>query len=270
MNWQPVARKDLRDAVRSRSLLLLTAVFVVLVLALTLVAFRTGDREFADVLATVAGVFAVLLPVVAFGVGYKAILGERQAGTLVLALSLPHSRRDLVVGKFVGRAVVLSVPVGVGLVLAGAVVLVAGGAAGELAGYLAFSALTLLYGLAFLGVALFLSIGTESSRRATLGAVGLYVALVLAWGGLVDAIVAILFRLQGAGTNPDWAVFVEFLSPAVLYQFLLDGVEGIESPLAGMVDPPWFLTWWMAVLLLVAWVIVPVVVGTWRFERTEF
>jgi len=269
MNWKPVARKDIQDAVRSRSLLLLTMGFVVLFVVLALLAFRTGDREFGDILATAAGVFDILLPVVAFGVGYKAILGERQAGTLVLALALPHSRRDLVVGKFVGRALVLSVPVLIGLVVAGALALAAGGAVSGLGDYLAFGVVTLLYGLAFLGVALFLSIGTGSSRRATLGAIGLYIALVLAWGVLVDALVAILFRLQGSGTKPDWAVFLQFLSPANLYQFLLDGAEDVQSDIVGMVDPPWFLTWWVAVVLLLAWMVVPVAIGTWRFERTE-
>jgi ABC-2 type transport system permease protein len=269
MNWDPVARKDVRDAVRSRSLLLLTVLFVALFLALTLLAFRTGDREFADVLSTVAGLFAVLLPIVAFGVGYKAVLGERQARTLVLALSLPHSRRDLVLGKFVGRALVLSAPVVVGLVFSGGLVLAAGGAVGQLLDYLVFSGLTLVYGLAYLGVALCLSIATVSGRRATLSAVGLYVALVLVWGALVDLLVGILFRFQGSGSTPDWAVFLEFLSPTVLYQFLLDGLEGIESDFPGMADTPWFVTWWMATLLLVAWVVVPVALGARRLERSE-
>jgi ABC-type transport system involved in multi-copper enzyme maturation permease subunit len=269
MNWAPVARKDVQDAVRSRSLSLLTVVFVVLVLALTLLAFRTGDREFADVLAVMFDAFAALLPILAFGVGYKAVLAERQAGTLVLALSLPHSRRDLVVGKFVGRALVLLAPVVVGLVLAGGLVLAAGGAPGELVDYLAFGALTLLYGLAFLGIAVFLSISTVSSRRATLGAVGLYIALVFGWRVMVAVLVTLLFRLQDPGPTPDWAVFVEFLSPTVLYRFLLNGIEGIESDFATMVNPPWFITWWMALFLLLAWVVVPVAIGAWRFERTE-
>jgi ABC-2 type transport system permease protein len=269
MNWQPVARKDIRDAVRSGGVLVLTAVFVLLFVGLTLLTVRTGDGDFEDILSTAVGVVTFLLPVVAFGVGYKAILGERRAGTLVLALALPHSRRDLVVGKFVGRAVVLSVPVLLGLVVAGALGVGTGGVGGQSGAYLWFTVLTVLYGLSFLAVALLLSMG-NSSRRATLGAVGIYIALVLLWSILVEFLVRVLFRFRSPDVTPDWAVFVQMLSPAVLYTYLLDGIEGIRNNLTGMADPPWFVTSWVALVLLLAWVVVPVAVGYWRFEQVEF
>jgi ABC-2 type transport system permease protein len=270
-NWRSVARKDVRDAIRSRSVIALGALFVLLFLGVVALALQADDGEFADFVRFGAPVVALLLPVVALAVGYKAILNERRTGTIVLSLSLPHSRRDLLAGTFVGRALVLSVPIAAGLVPAGLLGIVLLGGIGEAGSYLGFTVVTVLYGLAFLGLAIAISTSTESSRRATLGAVSSYLVLVILWNTLVSLLVGILFRFQGPESQPDWAVLLQMCSPAESYRVLLDGFSSVDiaGSVAGLSDAPWFAEWWLALIILVLWMVIPVALGYRRFERAE-
>jgi ABC-2 type transport system permease protein len=54
--------------------------------------------------------------------GYGAIAREHESGALRLALSMPHSRSTLVLGRFIGRAGVLSATTIVGMAIAGILV----------------------------------------------------------------------------------------------------------------------------------------------------
>lgn len=269
-NWQSVAEKDLRDAIRARSILLLGVVFVFLFLGVSGLASVYGDDVFADFLTLAAPVVVFVVPIVAFGVAYKAILNERRRDTIVLSLSLPHSRLDLLVGTLVGRSVVLALPVAAGLALGWLILAVVGGGAGESANYLRFAVASLLYGVAYLGFALGLSASTASSRRVTLLAIGAYVVFVTVFRELVTVLVLLIYRFDAPNTSPDWAVLLQMLSPTEAYLFLLDGMAGFEvAGVAAMADPPWFAAWWLAVLVLLAWVAVPVALGYRRFRRAE-
>jgi len=271
-NWRPVAAKDVRDAIRSRTILLLTLLFAALFVGTAAIAIVGGDEPFGAFLDVGVPVVVFLVPVVAFGVAYKAILNERRTRTIVLALSLPHSRWDMVVGTLVGRALVLSLPIVAGLAVAGALLATVGGAPGELASLLLFAVPTLLYAYAFLGFALGLSSSTASSRRVTLAAIGSWVVFVSFWRQLVSVLVMLLFRFRAEAYDslPDWAVLLQLLSPTEAYLFLLDGLEAFSAGgVADMDAPPWFATRFLAVTILLAWIVVPVLLGYRRFRRVE-
>jgi len=54
-------------------------------------------------------IVTLFLPLVAIFAGYAAISKERTGGSLKLLLSLPHSRKDVIIGKVVGRCGVVGV-----------------------------------------------------------------------------------------------------------------------------------------------------------------
>lgn len=271
MNWRSIARKDVRDAVRSRSVWLVTGLFLLLFLALTYAVPRIAERSFDAYLRESAAVVVMVVPLVAIVLGYKAVVDERESGSIALLLSLPHSRRDLVVGKFVGRSVVLTVPILASLLVAGAVVTVQYGSF-DVARYVGFLALTALYGLPYLALAIGISMTTTSARRVTTAAFGVYLLLVVLWSDLVSLAVMILFRFeQGALQDPpNWATFAEFAEPGSAYTHLVnEALDAGVGPDALAESQPWFVTWWVALALLVAWIVVPLVVGDWRFQRSD-
>lgn len=271
MSWQAVARKDVRDAARAKSVWLLTAVFLAFFLGLTLFVPQLGDAEFDTFLALGAEIVGLFLPLVGIVLGYKAVITERESGSMALLLSLPHSRRDVAIGKFVGRSIVLAVPTSIGLAVAAPLVAIRYGSFAPLQ-YLGFSLLTILYGLAFLGIAIGLSMATTASRRVTAGAFGAYVVLVMLWLTIVDFVVLILFRFQDNPlTNPpDWAVVAKLFEPSTAYVYLLsDGIDsGVVTPFAQF-GSAWFTEPPVALAVLLGWIVVPMVLGYREFAASD-
>lgn len=269
MNWESIARKDVRDATRSKSAWLLVGLFLVVFLGLVYAVSRLEGAEFDEFLGLAVDTVASLVPLIALVLGYKAVISERESGSVALLLSLPHSRADVLVGKFLGRSVVLVVPIVLATAFAGlaAVVLLGSVAPGR---YLLFVGLTVLLGLAFLAIALGLSAGTPNQRRVTAGAFGVYLLFVVLWEDLVWVLVLVLFRFQFPVAPPDWSVFLELASPGIAFEFL--GVEHLDVggsvPVSGS-GQQWFVTSWVALAILAAWIAVPLLVGYWRFRRSD-
>lgn len=271
VNWRGLARKDFRDAVRSRSVVVLLAGFLLVYLLIGYAGAELVGDDFDAVVSLAGLATAFVLPIVSLGVGYKSIIAARSSGTIALALSLPHSRLDLAVGTFVGRAGVVLVPAVAGLAVTAAV-------AGALIGpppaaYLGLVAVTVLYGLAFLGIAVGVSMGVSTSRRATGGAFGAYVLFVALYDQLIQLLVVVVFRFQtGAYTGlPDWARLAQHLGPPQAYSYavseLFDEVS-IVTEFTTTPPPDWFIAP-VAVLVLAGWVGLSLAVGYRRFRRAE-
>lgn len=272
MSWRTVARKDVRDAIRSRSIWLLSAayllVFLVPPLALPSVVAPTVS-DFVDYTRTVVGVF---VPLVSIALGYKAVVGERESGSIALLLSFPHTRRDLAVGKLAGRAVVLAIPLLLVLVAAGLVAAIQLSST-PLLPSLGLVLATLGFGLAFLGLTVGLSLAMPSSRRITAAAVGAYVLFAVLWDTLVRTVTLVLFRFIEPSVVfdlPDWALLVKFLAPVEAYNRLVAALFGVGG--AGAYtgpEAPWFVAAPAAPVVLAAWVAVPVWLGYRRFAKAD-
>ena len=196
----------------------------------------------------------------------------RSSGTIKLALSLPHTRSDVVVGKLVGRTLVLSVPIVVGFVVAAveAAVLYA---SFELGSYVLFLLLTVLFGMAYVAVALGISASTKSTTKAATGVFAVFVLFQFLWNYVP---LAVYYLLNGTffirGRPPNWFYFFERLSPqnaynGVMMALLPNQQAAIQQQLGGSV--PFYLSSGFALVILVAWIVVPVAVGYWRFEAMD-
>jgi hypothetical protein len=171
MTWAVVARKDFNDARRSRSLWGLSAAFLVLALLFAgLYAFVpefTADEEVSTLglMTFLSAPVALFVAVASLVVAYKSIAGEAETGSGKLLLSLPHTRRDIVLGKVVGRSLVLAIPVLVGLVAMLAVVFV-GEVAFSVTDYVLFGLVTMLFVLVYMAFYVGISASTTSTARA--------------------------------------------------------------------------------------------------------
>lgn len=271
MSWQAIARKDFLDAVRSRTLWGLLVLFVGLLLVVSYAGQAGSETELVQFVEFTAEGFALFVPLVAVVIGYKAIVDERESGTIALLLSFPHTRLDMVVGKFLGRSAVLAIPIVVGLLVAsGAIVFLYDSF--PVVEYLLFAVLSVMLGLAFLGIAVALSMLTTSSRRVTAGAFGAYIVLAVLWRDLVDAIVLILWRFDGQilAAPPDWVLLAQLASPVESFYRLVTALFDTDSGAIYTVpDAPWFVDAWVAALLLVGWVVVSLGLGYLRFSRVD-
>ena len=121
--WYVVAKKEFNDAVRSKGLWALSAVFTLLfVLPAGRIWWnqRSSDQQLGQQALDIGMQFFIsrfyldtvtlLVTIVVLFVGYAAVTKEKESGSLKLLLSLPFTRRDVIVGKVLGRSAVAAVP----------------------------------------------------------------------------------------------------------------------------------------------------------------
>lgn len=272
MSWRAVSKNDLRVALATRGVWTLTAGLLVLLTGLGYVVPRlAGSSEvpFSAYLDILVAIVVPLFPLIGLVLGYRSIAAGCASGTATLALSLPNSRRDLVAGKFVGRATALAASLAIAGVVAGGYLFASYSdfAAGD---YLLVLVLTFGYTLAFLGIAVGLSTGITSSRRVIGAAFGAYALLALLWGTLVDAVLNVLFRFEPPMETPAWVEFAKFIEPGTSASYLFATELGVgTAPPEAVIGTEQFVSTVGALAVLIAWIIVPVVLGYARFQRSE-
>ncbi|WP_049985628.1 ABC transporter permease [Halobellus rufus] len=305
MSWQAVARKEFRDAIRSRWLHGSTLFFVLFLGGAPALFFGllipADLRQISNLFGFFAdlgvfsfsfpGLLALILGFVALSTSYGSITEERESGSIKLLLSLPNSRLDAMVGKLLGRSAVVVVALLVGF-FATFLVLLATGTRLQLGSFVPQIALTALVGVAFVSIGLSLSALADSNREATLATMGLYLVFAVLWGSISEGIPKLLnYAAEQVGIGGisevlrvKIGVFLKYLNPLKTYETLAAqvyygpeqarlvtttfGEQAILTPVLEESVPFYFSGWFLLVILL-AWVVVPAVVGYWAFERAD-
>ena len=223
MTWLAIAKKDFRDAVQSRALWALVAVFVLLSIVSTYAYVQVpemfgepGGATFAGLVFFTVGLTGLFVPLAAIVVCYKSLAGERELGSIKLLLSLPTNRLNVFTGKVIGRAAVLGVGLGVGLLVGlgfGAVLL---GTVDVLA-MLVFVLVTLGFAAVYAGIMVGVSATTGSTSRATTLALGFFVLFELFWDVVPMGILYVTSGFSLPPSIPDWVFLVGQISPSSAY-----------------------------------------------------
>lgn len=293
-----IARKDFQDAVRSWLFMGLSAFFFTILVLPTLTLWYFG-ADLAEAGATTEGLVSLthtvtrlVIPVIALVLGWKAIAGERESGSIKVLLSLPHSRADVLLGKLVGRAAVLTLSLGAGFLLAAVVVAVLFGGF-DVTDYVGLFAVSVLYGIAYVSVAVSLSSLSRSTTEAGAAMFGVFVLFYVVWETVLPAIDTLvrLGYLSGTeytvtvggesftATRPSqWAFLFHSFDPGVAYRNVLSlatsvaeadpaVVQSLEAAFGGSV--PFYLQDWFAIVVLLFWIVVPIAVALYRFDRVD-
>jgi Cu-processing system permease protein len=270
VEWRQVgtlAMKEFRDRIRNRWVLAVAAVFTVFSLA---IAWFGGAQQGAVGLqsaeATIASLVSLviyLIPLIALLLGFDAVVGERERGSLDLLLALPITRGELLLGKYLGLAAALTLSTLAGF--AAVAVLMAGqlGANG-LYHYLGFMLSSVLLGLAFLSLAVLMSVLARDRTRASGLAIALWFGFVLVFDLLLlGALVA-----SGGRVGGDVFAYLLLLNPAdvfrILNVFSLDDLRTLYG-LASIVPPALASPWLMGGAML-GWIVAPLLAAGWRFR----
>lgn len=277
MSWIAVARKDFKDALRSRAIWAISVVFVLLSVAIAYVYGSFSPEQIGTDEITAKGLvfflasnITLFVSITALVIAYKAIAGERESGSLKILLSLPHTRRDVLIGKVVGRASVLAIPVVIALAIGGAV-------GSALIGDVAVPALTallvvsLFFTFAYVSVIVGLSAITGSTTRASMLTIGFFVFFEFIWGVITIGIVWIAngFDLpQDAAAFPDWLYVVNQIPPSGAYTTLLNALVPGRTGSAAEIDA-FYGTPWIGAVVLLLWLVVPAAIGYWRFSKAD-
>ncbi len=262
-----VAGKEFRDRMRNRWVLAVALVFAVIAL---LIAYfggaqqgQVGFRSIEFTIASLVSLVIYLIPLIAMLLGFDAVVGERERGSLDLLLALPLTRLELLLGKYLGLAAALtaSTLAGFGLV---ALVLARHLTWAGLYHFGGFILSSVLLGLAFLSLAVLLSVLARDRTRASGMAIALWFGFVLVF----DLLLLGLLVLTGGRYGGEAFPYLLLLNPAdvfrILNVFSLDDIRAMYG-LASIVPPALANPWWMGSAML-AWIVAPLALATWRFR----
>lgn len=280
MSVTGVMRKDLLDVRRAKIVWFVGLLFtLVTVLFFYQINVNGGLPEIPNVLLALWNlvfVGALFIPAIALVAAYLSIAGERESGSIKFLLSTPIDRRELVVGKFLSRTTVVSVSLLVAfLVTAGlSAVWFDELKAGTFA---AVAGLTTLYALSYVAVAVAISASTSSRSRAMGGALGFYFVtnLLVIFGNLSirGLLEYVLNELIGLSVGQDPLQFLSMLiSPTQSYivsTSLAFPEQFLRFQGQNMGESAWYVQGEMGLALLCGWVVVPLLLGIWRFDRAN-
>lgn len=269
-----VFHHDLLDVRRSR---LGTGVLGVNILFMVVVFVGATNiqSEMESVLAFVHLTGTFVVPLTALVAAAVSIAGDRESGRIRFLLGFPNSRRDVVIGTFLSRTVLVG-----GSLLAGFAVVALLGVIrfdrlllGEL---VTFGTLTLLFTIAYVGLAVGLSSTTSNPVRAVAATVGSFLVLNVFWGllnpaGSPVAIVRSLLEVQLGLVPPDSVyVLAEVFSPVMAYTHSLQILGPVwKSSVETSSAAPHLASPALAIGVLAMWTVIPLVLGFWRFRRAE-
>ena len=268
-----VARKEIQEGLRNRWVLATTLLLAALALTLTFLGSAPTGNVGADaldvVIVSLSSLTIFLVPLIALLISHDAIVGEMERGTMLLLLSYPIGRWQVILGKFIGHLAILSFATLVGYGAAAAA-LAATGAVIDAASWWAF--LSMILFSVMLG-AVFVAIGYLVSalvaERGTAGgiAIGVWLFFVLIYD---MALLGMLVVDQGRTISGGTLNILLLLNPTDAYRLLNlgSGNAGSLSGLGGIAENV-ALGRSMLVSALAVWTLLPLAAATLVFSRRE-
>lgn len=264
MNWRVLAKKDFLDAYRTWSLGTAAVAFVLfLAVPVYMGMSRNGTPGDADFFSAV-GFVVFLVPLAALMMSYDSIAGERELGSLKLLLAQPYTRQDVVAGIAAGRAMVVGTATCIGVLVATVVFLAFGGGF-SITSYLVFLILVLLLAAAYSGAAVCFSAVSPTSNRAMATSVGFFMLTVIGWSAIPQLFRYVLNSFSTPrGGRPEWASLIDSLSPVRAYSTGIDTIVYSNGGVGSFYETGWF-----AILVLIAWAVIPVGLGYLKFNQAD-
>ncbi|RBI59461.1 ABC transporter [halophilic archaeon] len=278
MSWQLVARKDFQDAIRSK---LLWAVISIYTIASAAGAYLThqGFRDLTLVEAThyLSLPTEKIVPITAIVVGYLAIAGEHESGSLRILLNFAGSRRDILAGKIVGRISIVLIAAIIAFTIGSLIIAIEYGSF-ALGTILISIAATILFGLSYLGIAIGVSAMTDKRSRAMTAAISIFFVFNVIWSLLLSMVLQIITGESAfeSSTVPVWYVLLDRINPESAYLATLKYLPLADPPhfrslLAEQIggDVPFYLEYWTGLVVLLFWATVPIVIGYIKFSSED-
>lgn len=263
-----IAGKEFRDRIRNRWVLAVALVFTAFALSIAYFgAAQQGSVGFRSIEVTIASLVSLviyLIPLIALLLGFDAVVGERERGSLDLLLSMPITRVELLLGKYCGLAAALTCSTVLGFGLVGAL-LAPDLDAVAIYHYGGFVLSSVLLGCAFLSLAVMLSVISTDRTRASGLAIALWFFFVLVFDLLLLGILVVSGGQWGGEALPYALLFNPADVFRILNIFTLEDVRTMYG--LATVFPPALAHSGLLGAVMGAWIVLPLVVAAFSFRR---
>ncbi len=267
-----VARKEFRDGLRNRWVLAITVILALFALGLAYFgAAASGQVGFTSLDTTIislASLAIFVIPLIALLLSYDSVVGEEEQGTLLLLLSYPLSRVQLLAGKFLGHALVLAISSVLGFGLAALSIAVLTGEVFSSSLWRAFGAFILsavMLGWVFVALAYLVSVVVNEKSRAAGLALVVWFLFVLVFD---LALLGLLVGTRGS-VSAEMFPYLLLLNPTDVFRLInLSGFEAAQA-YSGLVSAASTRLFSPSLLLgvLLLWSLIPFGLASWLFGR---
>jgi Cu-processing system permease protein len=268
-----IAAKEIRDAFRNRWIAATIVLLATMALSLYFLGASPGGSIRASsldvIIVSLASLSVYLIPLIALMLSFDALVGEFERGTMLLLLTYPVARWQVIIGKLIGHMVILLIAIVVGYGgTALLIMLSTNDGAENWQAYLMMMASTWLLGGCFIAMGYLISVFVRERATAAGAAIGVWlVGVVLYDLGLMGLLLA--DKEQAISQNLFASMIVA--NPTDAYRiFNLTGLDSIKQ-LAGMSDIGAGAAINPALLLVVmaAWLLLPLFLTILQFRRRE-
>jgi Cu-processing system permease protein len=272
INIIAIAGKEIREGIRNRWILATTLLLAALALTLTFLGSAptgsVGASPLAVTIASLSSLTIMLLPLIALLLAYDAICGELDRGTLLLLLSYPVARWQVVAGKYIGHLIILAFATVIGYGLSAGALMAINSSIADWQPFLAMVGSSVLLGSAFLALGYLISASVADRGSAGGLAIGVWLLFVLIYD---MALLGVLVLDQGNVVTAPVLNALLLLNPTDAYRVLnLTGFGGVSqfTGMAGLSQDaaihPIAL-----ILALLAWTAVPLGVAAVMLRRRQ-
>jgi len=262
-----IAGKEFRD--RIRNLWVLSVALIFSLFALAIAYFGTaqqgtvGFRGIDVTIASLVSLVIYLVPLIALILGYDAVVGERERGSMELLLSMPITRSEILLGKYLGLSGALAVSTLAGFG-AGLLPMASQLSTADVYHYAGFVLSAILMGMAFLSLSLLVSVLSTDRMRASGIAIALWFFFVLIFDLVLTG--ALVVSDGNLGSGVFGALLM--LNPADIFRLLnifsseqVQSMYGLATVMPERLTDPVILT-----AIMCGWIAAPFLIARWRFK----
>jgi len=272
MLWN-LALKELRDGLRNRWIAAAIIVLGTLAVALSLLGSAPTGAVQASTLdisvISLASLSVYLIPLIALMLSFDALVGEFERGTMMLLLTYPVTRWQVIIGKFLGHVLILSIAILAGY--GGAIIimtLLTGGSFDGWQAYVSMMVSSLLLGAVFIALGYLVSVLVKERATAAGTAIGLWLVFVV----LYDLVLfGVLLLDESQIISQQLFSTLMLISPTDTYRILnlslFDGVSQAAG-IAGVASGSG-LSGMLLISVMLLWVAVPLATTLLVFQRRE-
>lgn len=268
-----VALAEFQEGLRNRWVLSAIAILATLAFSLALLGSAPIGETRASALnvttVSLASLSIYLIPLIALTLSFDAIVGEHERGTLLLLLTYPVARWQVVAGKFLGHLSILACAIGLGYGSVGVyLAMKSAPVVGEWAMFASMMASTLLLGGVFVALGYLISVLVPARATAAGVAMAVWLFIVVLYDLLLLGLVLADSEQTLSSSLFGWLIL---LNPADVYRlFNLAGSEAasLVAGTGGIMDAS-YTSPALLLGLLAAWMLLPLLAAILIFQRRE-
>lgn len=270
-----LAAKEVKDGLRNRWVVMVALLMAGLAIVLALLgSVPTGTTKVSALAVTIVSLSSLsifFVPLIALLLSYDSLVGEAERGTLTLLLAYPVKRSEIVIGKFCGYLLLLTLAISIGYGSAGLAIAWLTGDDWSAQAWDAFFALigsSILLGAVFIAIGLALNARVRERGAAAALAIGAWLLFALIYD---MALLAVLASDVGQYLSKELVTAILLFNPADTFRMLNLAGNSDVAVLSGMagIGAANSIPAALLVGVLAAWTAVPLAIGCLLFRGRQ-